>query len=661
MSAARPLTMPRAPASERALRDVVVIGAGPVGTRLAQTLAGHDLNARITVFGAEARAPYDRVGLSSFLAGDLDERGLALATDSRGACTISRRLGCRVRGIDRERGVVIDHNGEPVPYDTLVLATGSRPRVPNIEGLDRPGVFTFRDLDDAEALAARRLRSRHTVIIGGGLLGLETARAMRRFNTAITVLEHTPRLMFNHLDEAAAALLTERIERMQIRVRTGVRVTAVSGAHAIEAVCLEDGSEIPCDTLIVAAGITPRIELARDAGLAVGRGIRVDDEMRTSDPHIFAVGECAEHRGVVYGLVAPGLDQAAVAASVIAGERARYRGGAPATRLKVLSVPVFSSGEVTDSHRPVTILSHRQGRDGYRMLSVDRGRVVGACAIGEWQDGARIQELVQRGGYLWPWQRLRFTRCGSPWPQDADASAASWPAAATICNCTGVTRGDLGNALAAGCTSVAELSAATRAASVCGSCQPLLEQVLGGNAAPAPTPAWRTLSGLSVLVLAAVVALLALPPAPYAATVQVPWNWNVLWQHTVWKESSGYALLACALLAGALSLRKRLPEVHRFSYAGWRVAHVVIGTVIAGLLFVHTGFRGGVHLNAWLMASFVLALASGAAMGALVASEHRLRPRLARGLRSASLWLHVLVLWPLPVLLGFHVLKTYYF
>ena len=518
---------------------IVVIGAGPIGVRFAHELNSRQQHFYITLFGDEPRAPYNRVNLSGYLAGECNEASLNLNQPGRSNSAIDQRIGCAIVGIDRYARVVVDDSGERFAYDYLVLATGSRPHIPNIKGLEKPGVFTFRDLDDAEKLAARRLRSRDTVIIGGGLLGLETARAMRRFNTSITVVEHTPRLMFRQLDDDASDCLRAQVEATQIKVVTGVPITRVEGRGTVETVCLGDGAELPCDTLIVAAGITPNIELARTSGIAVGRGIRVDDEMRTSDPRVFAIGECAEHNGLVYGLVAPGWEQAAIASSVLAGEHAKYHGSAQATQLKVLSIPVLSAGDAADSDKPVHRLSHQADDRHYRRLNIYRGRALGACGVGEWSEFGRVQELIKRGAYLWPWQRRRFSKTGHLWPQADAGSAANWPAEATICNCTSVTRGQIAQAMRAGHQSVATLRDNTRASSVCGSCRPLLEQILGHDARSEAAPAWRSLAALSVLVLLAMGLFGLAPAAPYADSVQVAWNWNALWQHTVLKENSG--------------------------------------------------------------------------------------------------------------------------
>src|SRR5690606_36049104 len=319
---------------------IVIVGSGPVGVRVAAELERRGASGPIILYGAEAEEPYNRVRLSSLLAGEIPWSSWSNDSLIGAGSRIERRLGCAVTGIDREAKLVIDARGVAQPYSNLIIATGSTPHVPNIPNIDRPGVYTFRDFKDAQQLFARRMRSRSPVGLGAGRLGLEAARAMRRFHTRVTVVEHAPRPMPRQLDDEGGARLATHLRRIGIEIALGQGARRILGNYRVTGVELMDGTIIECDTVVGATGIRPNIELARQAGLSVGRGIRVDDQMRTSDPSIFAVGECAEHRGLVYGLVAPGYEQAAVVASVLTNADAAYRGSLAATRLKVVGVPV---------------------------------------------------------------------------------------------------------------------------------------------------------------------------------------------------------------------------------------------------------------------------------------------------------------------------------
>jgi nitrite reductase (NADH) large subunit len=651
-----------AASSERSA-PIVVVGNGPAGVRVVKELAQRQCPAPIVLYGAEACEPYNRVRLSSFLAGEADWSALTRDAQLPAAANLEQRLGCAIRSIDRDRAIVRDAAGREQAYSALVLATGSRPHIPQIPNIALPGVFTFRDLADAQLLCARRARSRRTVVLGGGLLGLEAARAMCRFHTEVIVIEHLPRLMPRQLDDEASALLLAHIASMHIEVKLGEAVRSVCGTARVEGIELRSGVRIACDTLIVATGIRPNVELARAAGLSVGRGIRVSDSMQTSDPRIYAAGECAEHRERVYGLVAPGLEQAAVAAHCLSGGHATYAPSATATRLKVGGLPVFSMGRVGEDDKLdlASASSWRSGEGAYRKIFVERGRLIGAIAVGEAPDLGRMQEALTHRRLVPPWQAWRFRRTGSLWSGGKPQSVCAWPASTTVCNCTGVTRGRLGAAIAAGCASVDALAGATGASTVCGSCRGLLAELLGGSARLDPVAWHRLVLGIALFVSIAAALFFGAPALPYARSVQASWIWDALWRDGGWKQASGFSLLGLTLVALTLSLRKRWPRLRLGGFDGWRAVHAALGIAIALALVAHTGGRLGSQLNAMLAASFAGLLLAGALAAGVVSRAHRMEAARARRVRSALTWAHILLFWPVPVLLGFHVFKTYYY
>jgi nitrite reductase (NADH) large subunit len=403
-------------AAARENPPVVIIGAGPVGQRVAAEFLQQSLQKPVPVmlFGDEPRELYDRMQLSGYLAGDVVDTAVAgqLDDDPR----LTRCLGTQISAIDRVRRVVIDSNGEACPWSRLVLATGSRAAVPPLPGVMLAHIYRCHDLHDAERLMARTVRSRHTVVIGGGLPGLEAARAMRRFNTRVTVVEQAAHLMFHQLDADGAALLHAAVHQQGIEVISGTRVKQLCGTTRVEAVELADGNRLDCDTVVIATGITPNIALARGCGLHTRRGILVDDQMRSSDPYIFAAGECAEHRGQVYGPAAPGFEQATVVAHALARKTASYNGSSNATRLKVAGCKVFSIGEIQlECYR--RSLEYIEGNGSiYRKLFLVGNRLDAAYALGPWQEAGRIEDAVYRRRRLWPWQLKRFRHTGSLWP-----------------------------------------------------------------------------------------------------------------------------------------------------------------------------------------------------------------------------------------------------
>ena len=286
---------------------VVVVGAGPVGMHFINELSKRANEYPVVVYGSEPWKPYDRVRLSSYLAGNVNRDELELDSPARADTEIELRLNCPVQRIDREAKTVMDASGKVQHYSHLVLAVGSSPFIPVIGNIHFEGVFTFRSLSEADKLFARRLKSQHTVVIGGGLLGLETARAMQRYNTQITIIEHNQWLMMQQLDEYGGDYLKSFVEKNGVFVELGDSVVSILGNDRVEAVSLRSGREIACDTVIIAAGIRPNTELARGCGLSFNKGIRINDYLETTDKNIYAIGECDEHNSNVYGLVKPGL------------------------------------------------------------------------------------------------------------------------------------------------------------------------------------------------------------------------------------------------------------------------------------------------------------------------------------------------------------------
>lgn len=654
-----PAAMPRAGQA-----PVVIVGNGPVGMAAARQLLARQPGLHLVIFGAEYHQPYNRVKLSSVLSGELGWDGVTEYLEVPAGARVEQRLGYRITELDLEGRRVIDDLGASQPYSKLILALGSRPHVPRIPGVNLPGVYTFRDRDDAQALMARRVRSHHTVVLGGGLLGLEAARGMQRNSTRVTVVEHADRLMGSQLDLAGSQALAAQITALGIGLVIGDGVRKIVGDTRVEGLILQSGEHIDCDTVIVATGIRPNTELASAARIAWGDGIRVDDNMRTSAPDVYAIGECAEHRGRVYGLVGPGLEQAGVAASDILGEGGSYQGSLASTRLKVAGCPVFSMGpmgareERPDDRRHV----YRDPDNGiYRALLVKRNRLHGAVAIGPWGEVAKLQSSIAERARVWPWQLWRFRHGGSLWPDELAGDVATWPAGALVCQCKAVTRGQLTEAMSGGASSVEQLRACSGASSVCGSCKPLLEQLVG-SAVPEPAPLYRTLLVAAALSLLGALAFLVLPVVPYPDSVQVGWRWDLLWRDGLLKQVSGFTVLGLFALGLLLSPRKRVRKLQSWGrFDWWRLGHIVLGLMVMVALLAHTGLRLGNGLNAILMVSFVATLLLGAVSTGVISLEHRIGGALAARLRRQSVWWHILWFWPVPVALGFHVLKSYWY
>lgn len=639
---------------------VIVVGGGPSGLRVAQELARRDIP--VIQFNAERWRPYNRLKLTPFLAGEVQIGTVYQPNLFPAAARVTQYTGQSVVAIDRVAKTVTNQFGRSWRYSKLVLCLGSRAHIPPIPGRERPGVYRFRNFDDVELLVARSMRSRRTVVIGGGLLGLEAARGIALRKVSTIVIEHETHLMARQIDRAGGLFLEEKILGLGIDVRTGVSVKAIGGETRVENVVLSNGDVIDCDSVIICTGIRSNIELARDAGIAVGRGITVNDVMQTTDPDVYAAGECAEHDGHVYGLVAPGLEQAAVVAGHIAGDKVSYRGSLPTTKLKIVGTDVFSMGDIEQADQRLDVTSaiwQDADKAQYRRLVLRHFRLAGAMAVGDWPEINRIQQAIRERAFVWPWQITRMRRTGRLYPESEPTSAAQWPAAATVCNCTGVTRGQLGDAMRLGAGTVELLMSETNASTVCGSCRPLLYEILGANAKHEPVFGARTIAAASALVAMVVLAAILLPAWPYSPSFEQGIGIDQLWIDGAWKQVTGFALLGLSALVAFLSARKRVRAKWLGDYRFWRVVHATVGSAALAILFLHTGFHLGNNLNRWLMVTFLAVAVIGSLTGIVTAREHSLLSKGRTSPRSAFVWLHILTFWPLPTLLLLHVVTVY--
>ena len=393
---------------------IIVIGTGSVGVKFVNELLFRKQGTLIKVFGGEEQQPYSRENLSRLLAGELSKDSLFSKNKLHSAKNVEVFLNNPIVEIDRDNAEVVDSEGVRHAYRKLVLAVGSSPRMKNIEGNDLKHVFTFRNINDAELLKNRQVASRNTVVIGGGLVGLDTAYAMNQHNTNVTVIESSTRLMSQLLDDHASVYLRLFLDDLGVDVRTETDVVRIEGKSKVERVILEDGEVIACDTVIFSMGIIPNIELAKNIGLKVNRGIIVDDYLKTSQDNIYAIGECAEHRDRIYGIVQPGFDQASALAKILSGGKAKYTGTITASKLGVVDYPVLSigdNGEGATNNKEVMYRNIK--RMTYRKLVLKHGHLHGVVATGYWNKSEELYELVERKHYLWPWQRKAFERTGN--------------------------------------------------------------------------------------------------------------------------------------------------------------------------------------------------------------------------------------------------------
>lgn len=382
-----------------AQENIVVVGAGMAATRFIEELTTRAPGRyAIRLIGEEPGHAYNRVLLSSALAGEasLDEIALKSAQWWRmaGVGVLSGRKVTRVDAAARQLSL---DNGEIVAYSKLVLATGSRAiRLP-IDGADLPRVHTFRDMQDVAALSQLGDAARHVLVIGGGLLGLEAAYGLVRRGARVTLAHVMDRLMERQLDATAATLLLRLVEEKGVRVMLNASASRIRGVGGVERVDFADGSSLDVDAVVFAVGVRSNADLAREADLSVGRGVAVDDGLATSDPHIFAIGECAEHKGVCYGLVEPAYEQAGILASRLAGRDDSYAGSVVATNLKVSGVRVFSAGDFLGEDGSSLIVCKDPRMGVYRKLVVGSNRLKGAILIGDTSGALDFLDLIRSG------------------------------------------------------------------------------------------------------------------------------------------------------------------------------------------------------------------------------------------------------------------------
>jgi nitrite reductase (NADH) large subunit len=481
---------------------LVVIGNGMAGARTVEEILARGGDFTITMFGDEPYGNYNRIMLSNVLAGVEDETGIFLNdlswyTDHG----ITLHLGSRITRIDRFAKQVYAEDGSATPYDKLIIATGSRAFVPPIPGIHRPGrgyhqgVFAFRTLDDTRNMIRYAREHERAVVIGGGLLGLEAARGLQNHVSHVTLLHAAGHLMNAQLDPAAGAILQRSVAQLGIEVITGARTTEILGKHAVTGVKLGDGRVVDCDVVVVAAGIRANAEMAAASGLVVERGIVVDDQLRAQDePDIYAVGECVQHRGETYGLVAPLWEQARVLADHLTGRdpQAAYHGSRVATKLKVAGVDVASMGLKEAERDDDETLVFSEPRKGiYKSVIIRDGRLVGATLVGDVKKVAFLMQAFDRGLAL-PEDRveLMFDLGGPP----AEVSAAELADDAQVCNCNGVTKGVLKKCVEDGCRTVNGVMDKTRAGKGCGTCKGLVAQIVewaaGGEVEEDPKASW---------------------------------------------------------------------------------------------------------------------------------------------------------------------------
>ncbi|WNI24895.1 nitrite reductase large subunit NirB [Streptomyces sp. ITFR-16] len=472
---------PTSPTAPPSVPTLVVVGHGMVGQRFLEALADRGLTpaagaARVVVLCEEPRAAYDRVQLTSYFSGRTPQDLSLVEPGFMERHGFELRLGDAARSLDRAARTVTARSGEVFGYDTLVLATGSAPFVPPVPGKDSEGCFVYRTIDDLRAIEAYAKKATTGAVVGGGLLGLEAADALKGLGLDTHVVEFAPRLMPVQVDEGGGAALLRTVEEMGLTVHTGVGTQEVTADEdgAVNGMSLSDGSSLAADLVVFSAGVRPRDQLARDAGLAVGPrgGVVVDEECRTSDPAVFAIGECAlASDGRVYGLVAPGYEMAQTAAEVIAGGRAEFTGADLSTKLKLLGVDVASFGDAHGSTEGCLDVTYADSRSGvYKKLVIARdGTLLGGVLVGDADQYGTLRPMTGTVLPVAPEQLVLPAGAGGP----VALGPSALPDEAVICSCHNVTKGAV-----RAHTTLPEVKKCTKAGTGCGSCVKVIGRLL---------------------------------------------------------------------------------------------------------------------------------------------------------------------------------------
>ena len=464
-------------------KKLVIVGNGMAPGRMLEhllELSCDDFD--VTIFNAEPRVNYNRLMLSPVLSGEKTYEDIITHGDDwyaeRG---IALHKGRKIENIDCAAKTVSAADGTLASYDKLVIATGSVPFVIPVPGHQLPGVVTYRDLDDVEKMLAAATPGAKAVVIGGGLLGLEAAAGLKMRGMDVTVVHLMPTLMERQLDAPAAHLLEQEFERRHISIRTKSNTHSILGESKVTGLKLEDGTELPCELVVMAVGIRPSTALAKASGITVNRGIVVNDQMLTSDPDIFALGECAEHRGSVYGLVAPLYEMARTIAEVLVGKQAAYSGSVMSTKLKVTGVDLFSGGDFAEAKDREEIVLRDASRGVYKRLVIQGNKIIGVVLYGDTADGPWFFDKLKKGEDISEDRdMLIFGQAyAGGTPLDPTAAVAALPPDAEICGCNGICKSKITDAIAAkGLTSIDDVRAHTKASASCGSCTGLVEKLL---------------------------------------------------------------------------------------------------------------------------------------------------------------------------------------
>ena len=461
-------------------KRLVLIGNGMAGVKtIEEILQISKENFEITIIGEEPYPNYNRILLSKVLQGDTTVEDITLNDWSwYEENNIQLYTNEKAVQIDPNLKTVTTNVGNVIQYDELILATGSKPFILPIPGSEKDGVTTFRDIKDTDEMVNASKIYRKAAVIGGGLLGLEAARGLLNLGMEVTVIHLGTSLMDRQLDETAASLLKADLERQGMKFLLEKNTSEIVGEKRVERLKFTDGEELECDLVVMAVGIKPNIELASEAGLTTNRGVLVNDYLQTNIPHIYAVGECAEHNGIAYGLVAPLFEQAKVLANAICGlEASPYQGSVVSTQLKVSGVEVFSAGEFIEGGEKKALRIYDEQDGLYKKMVFNGKKIVGAVLFGDSREGTRLFSMIKKQADIS--DTVKVSLLQPVGGESGESIVASMEADEIICGCNGVSKGTIVQAIhEQGCVTVDGIKACTSASRSCGGCKSLISELL---------------------------------------------------------------------------------------------------------------------------------------------------------------------------------------
>ncbi|MEP1742488.1 MAG: FAD-dependent oxidoreductase [Kangiellaceae bacterium] len=638
---------------------IIIIGNGPVGVRAAELILKKLPNTNVILFGEESYPAYNRVQLSVYLAGSVSKAQLSNEVEDHQNHRLIEYVGHKVTQIECKKKKVQTESGQTFDYSKLILALGSTPRIPKISNVELQGVHPFRTIQDADKLLSIKNKCRHIFVVGSGPLGLETAVALKQPNNQIT-LQVREKLLSHEIGAGAQLVLSDYLKATGITLVTKNPIIKLLGSTKVEAVELKDGTCVPCESLILCSGITPNIELANRAGLVTRRGIVANLDGLTNDPNIYAIGECSEFENITHGIVAPGLAQAHNCVNHIAGDDRRKPVHVDHIQVKFGDYATAHFGRLAG--RDVKVFDYTNRLKGiYRKLVVENQKIVGAVLVGNWEEQNKVKQAVESQSKLSDKQLGNFVDTGFLFENIKQPSVKELPEDYLVCLCQSVSRGELSAAIKAGCRTVETLGQKTKAGVTCGSCQPLLANLLDEPAANLVMRHQTAILVTSILSILLIVLTILFEPLEITQTVQMNWHIEKIWFDSFWKKVSGFSLLGLCVIAAGLGLRKRWKRFNFGHVDQWRYIHSLVGVVALIMLMIHTGMRMGENLNLILMMVFLAATTTGSLVGVFMAKNHHWSDvKLAKH----RLWwsrIHHTLLWMLPPLLGFHILSAYYF